>query len=330
MPAEHATPPRAEEEVQAVFERVDNTGRWGPDDELGTLNYITEEKRVQAARLVRTGEVLSLSHPLDPDPTPTNRVDMDHTMMVSPTPDERLGVPPVAADALRLETHQQGVTHLDALAHIGSHDGRSYGGRAFTEAASDDGVAFGSIYAQRHGILTRGVLLDLPAAVGTDWFEPGVEVAPGDLEEAESHADVQVGAGDAVVVRTGAEAYATARGPSPLVAGPGPGAAEWMHERQVAVYTGDAPDHITTLGALILGRIAESELDGGTPPSTRFPLPFHQIAIPAIGLCLLDHCRVEELARTCREHRRYEFLFVAVPLAIPGATGSPVNPLAVF
>jgi kynurenine formamidase len=330
VPTHDSPPARSDEEILALFDRVDNAGRWGPDDELGTLNHITARKRIEASRLVRDGTVLSLSRPLVGDTAPATRVTMELRMMINPAPDPRLGTPPAAADTVCLESHQQGVTHLDAMAHIGSHDGRVYGGRPFTDAVADDGVRFGSVYAQRDGIYSRGVLLDLPAARGTDWLEPGEEVSVADLEAAERHAGITVTSGDVVVVRTGVEAYESDHAPSPLLAGPGPDAAEWMYEREVAVYTGDAPDHVTAIGARILGRVEGGE--PGDPPTghTRFPLPFHQLAIPAIGLCLLDHARVEELARVCRESGRYEFLFIAVPLAIPGATGSPVNPLAVF
>ncbi|MBW3560990.1 MAG: cyclase family protein [Actinobacteria bacterium] len=320
----------SDEEIIEIFERVDNAGRWGPDDELGTLNHITDRKRVQASRLVVEGTVLSLSRVVAADDSPTGRVEMDHRMMVNPAADPS-GTPPAASDLFSIESHQQGVTHVDALAHIGSHEGLAYGGRPFGEAVAEDGVAFGSVYAQRHGIYSRGVLLDVAAAREVQWLQPGTEITPDDLEAAERHAGVTVTTGDVVVVRAGVEAYEAANEPHPLLAGPGPAAAEWMHEREVAVYTGDAPDHVTTLGAVILGRLDPSVLEEEEEvPRTRFPVPFHQVAIPAMGLCLLDHCRVEELSETCARLGRFEFLFVAVPLALPGATGSPVNPLALF
>ncbi len=131
-----------------------------------------------------------------------------------------------------------------------------------------------------------------------------------------------------MVLRTGAEARESSLGLSVLGSGPGPECIEWMHDREVAVYTGDAPERITLEGARILGRTETSAEEGG--PSSRFPLPLHQIGIPAMGLVLLDHCCVEQLASKCRGLGRYEFLFVAAPLPLEGGTGSPVNPLAVF
>ncbi len=309
--------------------RLSNAGRWGPDDELGTLNYISAAKRVEAATLVQIGLTVSLARPLLVDPTPTSRVELDRRLMANRLPDERSGLPPFAADYLGLETHQQGVTHLDAVGHVGGADGCAYGGRPFPDTLDDEGLRVGSVYAQRAGIFSRGVLLDVPSAIGVDWLEPSHEITAADLETAERHAGVRAGRGDVLVVRAGVEAREAAGGASALGPGPGPDAAAWMHEREIAVYTGDAPELITALGARILGR-AEGGGNGGDRPATTFPLPFHQLALAAIGLVLLDHAHVESLARVCRELGRYEFLFVAAPLALPGGTGSPVNPLAIF
>ncbi|MBA2316783.1 MAG: cyclase family protein [Euzebyales bacterium] len=317
-----------DEELIALLERVSNAGRWGPDDELGTLNYITPGKRVQAAALVQLGEVLSLSYPLvtgDADHAHVERR-MLYNMVRHPV----LGTPPAASDHLAMEVHQQGVTHLDCVSHVGGWDGRVYNGRRFHEVATQEGLAFGSISAQREGIVSRGVLLDVAAAAGVEWLPPTHEIAPADLDAAERLAGVLVSSGDVVVIRAGMDAREAALGPDPLLSGPGPAAAEWLHEREVAVYTGDAPEHITPVAARILGRMPVADEEEGQVAGSAFPLPFHQIAIPAMGLVLLDHARVEELALRCRGLQRYEFLFMAAPLVLPGGSGSPVNPLAVF
>jgi kynurenine formamidase len=327
-PVQRARPGWRDEDLIALFERVSNAGRWGPDDELGTLNHITPGKRVQAAALVQLGMVMSLSYPLvtgDADHAHVQR-QMLYNMVRHPV----LGTPPAASDHLAMEVHQQGVTHLDCVSHIGGWQGRVYNGRRFQEVARDEGLAAGSIYAQREGIVSRGVLLDVAAAAGVEWLAPAHEIVPADLEAAERLAGVEVSRGDVVVVRAGLDAREAALGPDPLLSGPGPAAAQWLHEREVAVYTGDAPEHITPVAAQILGRMPVADQSEGQGAGSAFPLPFHQIAIPAMGLVLLDHAQVEELALRCRELRRYEFLFMASPLALPGGSGSPVNPLAVF
>lgn len=318
-----------DEELEELAGRLDNNGRWGPDDELGTLNHITATKRVEAAGLVRSGRVVSLARPLVPDESPSTRVDLEHRVVYARMPDVRLGTPPFAGDYLGVECHQPGVTHLDAIGHIGSLDGRTWGGRSYDEAVDDDGLHFGSIQAQGHGVVSRAVLLDIPASQGKRWLDPAAEIGAADLEVAVRHAGVEVGPGDVIVVRVGIEARQAAHGSSVLAPGPGAEAAEWIHRRDVACYVSDAPEHITALGARILGR-GEVRSDPAFDRRTRFPLTFHQLALPLMGLCLLDHAHVETLAEVCAEIGRYEFLFIAAPLVVPRATGSPVNPLAIF
>ncbi|MBA2254434.1 MAG: cyclase family protein, partial [Chloroflexi bacterium] len=247
---------RTDEELEALAARLSNAGRWGPADELGTLNHITADKRIEAAALVRSGLAISLARPLVRESAPTSAVELDRRLMAVGLPDERSGLPPFAADYLGLETHQQGVTHLDAVGHVGGADGSAYGGRPFAEALDDEGLRFGSVFAQRDGIVSRGVLLDVPAALGVAWLEPTHEISPADLESAERHAGLRLGRGDVLVLRAGIEARERASGPSALGPGPGPDAAAWMHDREIAVYAGDASEHITSIGARILGRAA--------------------------------------------------------------------------
>ncbi len=313
----------------ALYDRVDNAGRWGAEDELGTLNYITPERRRAAAGLVQTGEILSLAIPIEAPPTADEPHELVHRLHYSNYPGNPLKVPASAEDFLGIPMHHPAFTHLDCLSHVASHDGRVYNGRRFEEVAQPEGIAHGSIFAQRHGIFSRGVLLDIPAALGLDWLEPSHEISLADLDAAERHGGVRVASGDVLVLRTGVRAREAALGPDPLGPGPGADAILWIHEREVAVYTGDAPDLLSIQAARILGRAPQEDwrLDG--EPSL-FPLPLHQIGISAMGLVLLDHCEVEELARMCQRLGRYEFLFVAAPLALPGGTGSPVNPIAVF
>lgn len=322
-------PPWRDEELASLFEAVNNSGRWGADDELGTLNYITPAKRVEAARLVRTGETLSLSLslPLASGTTIGRPAPVEHRMLYGHRGPPPPGAPASAGDYLGLEVHQPAVTHLDCLSHVASHDGRVYNGRRFDQVVTAAGVGHGSIYAQRGGIVTRGVLLDVPAALGLDWLDASHGVTVTELEAAERSGGVRVSSGDALVLRAGTQARAAALGRQPLAAGPAPECLPWLHQREVALYTGDAPEWITAAGARILGADAG---EAGAPFPTRFPLPLHQIGLAAMGLALLDHCAVEALARTCQRLGRHAFLFVAAPLPLPGGTGSPVNPLAIF
>lgn len=312
----------SDEDLVALHRRVDNAGRWGPDDELGTLNHITAAKRRAAARLVRDGRVLSLARPIIPRADPPEPADVEHRMLHSEIS---------AGDYLGLALHQQRLTHLDCVSHIRGHDGCVYNRRRFAAVVTADGVTHGSILAQSAGIVTRGVLLDVAAARGTRWLAVEHAVSGADLEAAERLAGTQVTVGDVLVVRGGVEAREATLGRSVLAPGPGPDAIEWMHRRGVAVYAGDMPERVTPVAARALGLPGAEALPAAdAEETTRFPLPLHQIAIPAMGLVLLDFCRVDELASACRALGRWEFLFVAAPLALEGGTSSPVNPLAIL
>jgi len=309
-------------ELIALYARVNNAGRWGPDDELGTLNHITAEKRRAAASLVHLGRTISLALPLAAGTGGRLGAFIEHTMEYGRSP-----LATSAGDRIALEVHQPAATHLDCVSHLAGYDGRVYNDRRFDDVAAGSGLTHGSIFAQRAGIFTRGVLLDLPATQGIAFLAPAHQITAAELEAAERHAKVRVSTGDALILRAGT-ALLDAGGRSGLRPGPGPDAVEWMHQREIAMYGGDAADHIGQIAAGIFGR----ERPPGEPadPPTLVPLPVHQIGIPAMGLVLLDQCAVEELAGVCAELGRYEFLFVAAPLPIPGGTGSPVNPLAVF
>ncbi len=316
----------SDDELLALSERVSNAGRWGAADELGTLNHISAATSRDAARLALTGTVVSLAWPIAPHSAPSQPAEVEHRMFPGDVS---------ADDYLGLPMHQQGLTHLDCVSHVASPDGKVYNERRLRDVITPTGLSHGSIYAQRGGIVSRGVFLDIPAGLGLDWLEPGQAVSARDLEVAERHGRVEVRTGDVAVVRGGVTARAEALGPNVFAPGLGPDAIEWLHDREVAVYAGDMPDRVTPLAARLLGLVDpggdDSAEDGAdTSPQTRFPLPLHQIGIAAMGLVLLDFCRVEQLAQTCRELGRYEFLFVAAPLPVQGGTGSPVNPLAIF
>ncbi len=327
-----ALPPSwSDDELARLSERVSNAGRWGANDELGTLNYITPEKRRQAAALVQMGETLSLAHPLASASGPGQPGQIEQRMLYGHLPGQATAVPASAGEYLGLAVHQPAVTHLDCLSHVAGYDGRVYNDRRFVDVVTVAGISHGSIFAQRQGIFTRGVLLDVAAALGVEYLEPAHRISVAELEAAERHGGIRVSPGDVLVLRAGNETRELVIGPDPLSPGPGPECIAWMHEREIAVYTGDSPEYITPAAARVLGRASPraGSATGAAAP-TRFPLLLHQIGLAAMGLVLLDHCRVEELAQHCRLLARYEFLFVVAPLPLPSGTGSPVNPLAVF
>ena len=174
-------------------------------------------------------------------------------------------------------------------------------------------MTFASVHALREGIFTRGVLLDVAKARGVDYLRPDEGVYPEDLEAAEKMADVMVESGDAIFVRVGLGAREAVEGeenPSSR-AGLMAECLPWIHEREVAVYSGDCIERMPSVYPLV-------------------PMPLHMIGLVAMGLVMLDNPDVECLAEAARTASRSEFLVTCAPLRIPGGTGSAVNPIAVF
>src|SRR5688572_7609545 len=213
-------------ELEAMFRRCSNTGKWGPGDELGTLNYITRAKRIAAARLVRTGEVVSAGRDLTTRQSKTNGQPVVHTMSVGDANSV------AATDSFSIASHGMVVTHMDALCHFSWKD-QLYNGRKRSETLTPSGARWGSIYAQRQGIFTRGVLLDVAAARGMPWYRPDEYVTVADFEAAEKWQRVRVESGDAIFVRTGMERMEAEQGEQDIYprAGLHAECAEWMHNR---------------------------------------------------------------------------------------------------
>ena len=310
----------SESEVLGYFESCSNWARWGEDDELGTLNYLTPETRRAATQLVRDGISVSCARLI-----PTLQPEEDfqwppvHFMTASgeawtgkPTPPDSLQV---AGDFFGVAFHGFAVTHVDSLCHV-FRDGFMYNGRPAELVSTASGATVMSVDTLRHGIVGRAVLLDLPALSGRQWLDPGDPVYPDDLDAAAERAQVTVGRGDIVLCRFGTMARRDALGPSKEVfslrAGLHASCAPWLHERQVAALGSDSAQDLYPSGYRALRA------------------PMHQVGIVAMGLCLIDNCDLEILATTCRELGRWEFLLTVAPLRIQNGTGSPVNPIAVF
>jgi kynurenine formamidase len=308
------------EEVLGYFSTCSNWGKWGSDDENGTLNYITDEHRRAAAALARAGRAVSLGRLI---PTRTSPVDIKppplHAMLHSgdafvDTP-TATGTSQGSADVITLAPHGFGMTHVDALAHM-FRDGMMYNGRSSALVSTAAGATQNAVTAWRDGLIGRGVLLDVARARGVDWVAPGDPITPADLEAAEELAGTRVRTGDIVAVRTGAAAMHRANGPSATVyetrIGMHVSCAPWLHEREVAVLAADSAQDVHPSGYDSLYA------------------PLHQVALVAMGLCLIDNCDFERLAAVAAEVGRWEFLFSAAPLQIEHGTGSPINPLALF
>ncbi|MGW6291702.1 cyclase family protein [Streptomyces sp. NPDC055058] len=300
----------------AIAARVNNWGRWGADDELGTLNLITDEVVRAAVACVGPGRRVPLAVPLRRDGVQTGaipgRVDPLHAMVQ--LNQELFGPGTVACSDDVVTMGLQAGTHWDALAHV-SHSGRLYNGRPAGTVTAHAGAAFASIAAVRH-LVSRGVLLDVARARGTDRLPGGHAVVPEDLEAAEELAGVRVGAGDVVLVRTGQMRLLLA-GDRHAYAYPSPGlsirAPEWFHARDVAAVAAD------TLTFEIF-----------PPEVADLWLPVHALDLVEMGMPQGQNWNLEELSTACGETGRYAFLLAATPEPFTGGTGAPVAPVAVL
>ena len=294
--------------TQAEFSRwqreLSNWGRWGKDDEAGALNLITPAKRREAAALVKDGVTVSLA------------VDVNEARSAdNPTPYERVVTtagPPYAMDRLAVTYHGGAHTHMDALSHR-LFDGRIYNGFDATEVTVEDGAKKDSIYTAHAGILTRGVLMDIPALKGVPYLEPGTRIFVEDLEAWERKAGVRVSPGDALFIRTGrwvrrARTGATA---SSDTSGLDASVIPWLKQRDVAVIA------------------SEFALDA-RPSSDGLGLAVHDFALAYLGIHVIDNCDLTALAEAAGARQRWAFQFIAAPLPIRTGTGSPINPIAVF
>jgi kynurenine formamidase len=304
------------DEFERLFESLKNWGRWGPDDERGTLNYLTPDRVRDAAALVRTGRSVSLSLPINTVAGPDNA----HPALyyVNTTHDVDVGAGDVrfATDFLAMQFHGDCHTHIDALCHV-AYRGALYNGQPASLMTSRGALGM-DITAFAAGVVGRGVLIDVPRLRGVKWLEPGEAVTREEIEAAEAAAGVRLGEGDILVFRTGHDRRRSELGPWDVGytgqgrAGLDPYALTLLHERRVAVFLPDG--------------------DGETVPSPVADVvyPIHPLQITAMGMLCADSLDLQDLARVCEEEGRWEFLVVLAPLRLPRGTGSPFNPIAVF
>jgi kynurenine formamidase len=291
-------------EYQRWKTELSNWGRWGKDDEIGALNLITPARRKRAAALVTDGVSVSLSADADSVQAVDNPSPYDVVMQG------------ISSDRIAVNYHGIAHTHLDSLAHINER-GVFY--NAYTpdpEAVAKGRHAKNSIHNVKNGIFTRGILIDIPRLKGLPYLEPGTPIYVEDLEAWEKQAGVKVSAGDALFVRTGVWARRKALGPwlrgraeGGRSAGLDPSVIPWLKQRDVALLGSDHPQYVSP--STITGAV-------------------HDFALVYLGVHLLDNCDLEALGAAAAARRRWEFLLTIAPLAIPGGTGSPANPIATF
>ena len=292
------------ERVVKFHKSLSNWGRWGPHDGIGTLNYITPEKRRLAAGLVRSGRSVSCS-----------RIIYAGSPRTPQSSFLAFGDSKFALEYIGFVYHGPAITHLDSLCHI-FHEGKMYNGYAVEEIKMMGAQVVSDVTAVRTGIVSRGVLLDIPRLRNVKQLAPGDAIHVDELQAAEAAAGLKVGEGDIVLVRTGT-GLAWREETLPVVPDMFPGChadcLPWFHERKIALLGSDAINDVVP--------------SGFDDPVAQ---PLHWVGMVAMGLHLLDNGDFEDLAAACVEENRWEFRLTIAPLAVAGGTGSPVNPIAEF
>jgi kynurenine formamidase len=300
-------------DVKSWLRERRNWGRWGKDDQKGAINLITPAKRAAAAGLVKSGRSVSLSRPFPTTPGLNNALPAHHYMKTLPR-----GVGGYAADYYGIFYHGVASTHLDALCHTWDDDAM-WNGRDPKKEITFDGATFGSVDHWAEGIITRGVMLDVPRHRGTSHVTQDAPVHGWELEDILVKRNITLQPGDAICVYAGREkwqaanatrAYSTPFGPGPLDR---PGlhisCLPFLRDHDVSLLVWDMLDHL--------------------PIGYDVPWAVHACLF-AYGTALLDNALLEPLAEACKEENRDDFMLVIAPLRVIGGTGSPANPLAIF
>lgn len=316
--SQHKTSPTftSADQFDQLFQRVSNWGRWGADDERGTLNYLKPEHVSASAALVRSGRTVSLSLPINTIAGPDNPRPSIHYMVKTYDVRPEHGEPRFAGDYLGSELHGDCRTHVDALCHV-AYKGKLYNGKS-PEAVTSSGATLMDITAYAHGIVGRGVLLDIPRFRKVKWLELGEAVTAEEIEAVERFQGVRLGEGDIFLFRTGHHRRRLELGSwnngcdGEGQAGLHVNAMVLLHERKVAAFLPDG--------------------DGETVPSNveGVPYPVHALQIASMGMACADSLQFEELVKVCEEENRWTFMVVASPLRLPRGTGSLFNPIAIF
>ena len=284
-----------------------NWNRWGSDDQLGALNLITADKRIQAAALVKEGHSISLAHDAEKEKTDDSPPFL-HKMLETGA-NSQTG----ASDIYSVQYHGFTATHIDALCHV-FWKGRMYNGFSQKEV-TNSGAEKLAINRARNGIFTRAVLVDLARLDNRKFLASDRAITPEDLEAWEKKFKTRILPGDAVLFRTGRWARRAAEGSWKIMEGSvglHVSCLPWLKKRDIAV-----------AGSDLAIDVMPSQVQG-------IVLPVHLVLIVGMGVHILDNLDLEALSEFAAARKRWDFLLTVAPLPVEGGTGSPVNPIATF
>ena len=300
-------------DIERLMEELSNWGRWGDDDQLGAANLITRDRRLKALALASEGISVSLAHRLITGEAVDVPLPFERAILRLPDPDEEPAFRGGVSDRYEISYHGYSHSHIDSLCHI-LYKGKMYNGFS-QDTVTEEGCTRSSIVNLQGGIVTRGIVFDIPRLKGVPYLEPGTPIYTEDLEAFEEMAGLRVRPGDAIFIRTGRWARRAELGPwavSQNAAGLHASTMPWVRSRDISFIGSDA--------AL---DVVPSQVEG-------VDLPVHILTIVAMGIDIFDNQDLEAVAETAAELGRWEFLLVAGPLAVETGTGSPINALAIF
>jgi len=309
--------PISEQDLRNLYQRISNWGRWGADDERGTLNLIDDAARLRGLQSAKDGLAIccGLTIPqqaaIDRNRYPVQRFIFRAGDQV---PANGFGS---IWEFLGMVPHGPAHTHIDALCHA-FHDGRMYNGRTPTEVLST-GARRNAITAMNGSISARGILLDIPALLGVDYLEPERPIKRAELEAAERAAGVTVASGDVLLVRTGRHVRYRVKGP---------GSEQLNGKTHVAGFYADCLTFMRERDVAVLGSDGVNEhlaLSYGADER-----PIHQGCLVYMGLPLIHNCDLDLLAEACAHKKRASFLFTMGLITFEGATSAPVAPVAIL
>lgn len=298
-------------EIEAIRECA-NWGRWSPNGELGAVNLLSPATCRGALELGVEGRTISLSRPVPVDTAEGEPFLASRSVMRRDYDDGSGSL----HEEHTLRFHGISTTHIDALSHYWD-SGLMWEGQPVDSEFGVGGAQVGAVTDWRDGIVTRGILFDVAGRRPEGYVTPDEPVHAWELHDIAEELGLQPQPGDAVVVHSGREEWERIHGPYRVPQGDGAPTRPGLHPSCLAYL------RVTDASVLVW------DMMDLRPNGYRSTLTVH-CAIPWFGVVLIDNAALDRLAHECRARGRYEFALLLAPLAIPGGTGSAINPLALL
>ena len=300
------------QDFDQMMKQVSNWGRWGKDDQRGAVNLITPAKRKEALATVKEGFSVSMARTAETETAIDNPRPVTRQMSLGRGGSIPLNGIGAASDTLTISYHGFVHTHMDSFCHR-TYNGQMYNGIPVS-TVTDKACTVGSVFSFKDGLITRGILMDIPRLKGIDYLEPGTKIYPEDLDAWVKQAHLKLSPGDAVLIRTGRWARRDSKGPwaTSQLAGLYMTCAKWLHDHDAAILGSDGAEDVHPSG---VQEIVE---------------PIHALVLIGMGMPIFDNLDLEAVSKEAAKRNRWDFLVTASPLAISGETGSALNPIATF